>query len=128
MFSEINFYEFLDDGGTALTDAQKGLNAIAEYLQTHENAFKKLGVLPQSWRVAKNVWKDLGLYHGDRLKKFLRDKVVAKFPQFENKALITFQDLTDAGCKPLKIVAASQNRSPIPVRAIRMSMKTSLSL
>jgi len=49
----------------------------------------------------------LGLYHGDRIKRFLLEKAKGRIRSFQSYKDVTFEDLEKAGCVPLRVVASN---------------------
>jgi NTE family protein len=110
MVEEINFTDFLDDAGTALEQ----LKALPDKLRKCKT---RVGMVKEVWNNRKllgQVCNDLGLYNARKLEIFLRKKITDKLTDLENKADITFHDLQDAGCPPLKVVVSDLGiREPV---------------
>lgn len=74
-------------------------------------AFKVWRALSNSSSSIEKLTGKLGLYAGDNLSNYLREKVLLKLPNLKND--FTFADLKNAGCKPLKVLASDLgNREP----------------
>jgi NTE family protein len=93
MCREIDFVEFLDDGG--------------RLLESFSNLMNRPGLwgLLTRWRTLRRIHRELGLYHGRELKNFLTRKIRSKVRHLDNHS-IDFEALDRAGCKPLKIIAS----------------------
>ena len=102
MITEINFSDFLDDKGAALGR----LRAATDRLNKSHSIPAVIREGLRSWRLVKKVVAGYGLYHGDNLQDFLLDKIRAKLPQFRSSRVVTFAELENAGCRPLKVVAS----------------------
>lgn len=114
---EIEFTNFLDDGGISLGQLKtfaadisgiwensggrwaRGKAAVA----TAKKAFSNRDLL-------KRLLHDLGLYHAHYLREFLRRKIVQKLPELRDKEDITFNDLANCNRPPLRIVSADLRR------------------
>jgi hypothetical protein len=68
------------------------------------------GAVVCRWRLLGRIGDQLGLYHANKLQQFLMAKVRQKIPAFQNKDDITFDGLSKAGCKKLKVVASDVPR------------------
>jgi NTE family protein len=74
------------------------------------------GVLTLWWKhqdLMDQLTAQFGLNSGQTLKKFLDEKVRAKFPELEEVPNITFRHLTEVGCVDLKVLTSDlQDRCP----------------
>ncbi len=98
MVDEIDFGNFLDDGGVELAQLTK--------LPTKKS---KIEIGRYVWRnrsLLDRVRRDLGLYDARELQKFLEKKIKQKLPSLKHKSGITFHDLNQANCRPLKILVS----------------------
>jgi len=95
----LNFTDFLDDDGILLNR-----------LKAVPSQYHSWGSIP--WMLWKNrdlvrlIKTDFGLYDGNRLKKFLLERIQEKLPALQNKSDITFNDLNDQGCLPFKVLVS----------------------
>ncbi len=97
MIDEVDFSQFLDDGGRRLDRLRTALN----------------------WRLVLNIChigsclhvltKEHGLYNGLKLKKFLEDKIRRRLPQLTDGDY-RFHKLEAVGCLPLKVIATDIGR------------------
>ncbi len=94
LLSETVFQSFLDDQGAALARLQSIPQRIVNPLY----------IWPD-YRFVKRAMASLGLYPGAPLKTFLLTKITDKVPAVRGRADVSFTQLREAGCKPLKIVA-----------------------
>ncbi|MEA3034157.1 MAG: hypothetical protein QOH86_2173 [Sphingomonadales bacterium] len=103
MCRQINFVDFLDDGGVALDHWKAVIDRIVGA------GFGASGALRLWWRKKelKNLLGTQGLYDGRMLEHKLRTLVEAKLPNLRNRPVITFSDLRDEGALPLKVVASN---------------------
>jgi NTE family protein len=100
MVDEINFTDFLDDGGLDLRRLKEIPRALAA-------SRMKLPVFALKYRnLLLRLHEDLGLYQAKELKVFLLAKIKKKLRDLTNKTDVTFEDLRSRGCPPLKIVAS----------------------
>jgi NTE family protein len=98
---EKDFAEFLEDRGKILVDAKASLTRLFERLRKR-SWFTIWSLLD----IARYVDSSLGLYQGRFIKDFLVDRLKHKFPDFKGvHSEITFLQLKELGCKPLRIVA-----------------------
>jgi NTE family protein len=93
---ELKFTSFLDDEGIALRRLQR-----IPRTATLRRPFK----MWSDYRFISRAIATLGLYPGRPLKAFLLRKIADKIPELRDRPDVTFQDLKELGCKPLKIVA-----------------------
>jgi NTE family protein len=94
ILADLKFTTFLDDGGVALARLRRLSSTIRNPLRAWSN-----------YRFISKMIAKLGLYHGDALRAFLREKIGGKLPNLRGRPDVTFKDLQDNGCVPLKIVA-----------------------
>jgi NTE family protein len=100
---EIEFTSFLDDEGELLAE----LTELPEILKSK---WKLPFRLVNHWGLLKMLHSDFGLYEADKLKRFLLGKLQKKIPALEKAPDVTFQDLLDQGCPPLKIMVSDIGR------------------
>ncbi len=104
---EIEFTAFLDDDGVQLNKLKSLLKRIFKKRLWGTAWIRRLNLLFWKLGLIRRLNVDLGLYDGQKLKRFLLEKIkAAKTPQFDHHKDITFRDLEKAGCVPLKIVAS----------------------
>lgn len=100
----------LKDQGQWLREAQAHLENAIDILYSDRSLFFKLRKLRsihnKAAPIRKQIYNHLGLYDGKVLRKVLMDLVVQQKPELKNHASITFEDLENARCLPLKIVAS----------------------
>jgi len=99
MVDEIDFKNFLEDGGTDL----------AKLTKLPTNFQSKFEIGRYVWRnrsLLDRVHRDLGLYDAHKLEEFLEKKIKEKLPMLKHKSGITFHDLNQANCRPLKILVS----------------------
>jgi NTE family protein len=105
------FSDLLDDGtGDALEDVRKSVHRILDAITAGDFKAKPLRTicrLSDDLHRLNGVTTDLGLYSGDRLREWLRGKILEKKGTLSNANEITFEDLNRVGCRPLKIVASN---------------------
>lgn len=107
MIEEIDFKEFLDDGGVRLNHL-KDLGAALE-----RGYIRGVAQLVTSLPLIRDLSKDLGLYQGHNLRTFLAKKIEFKLPNLSSKKDVSFDDLLNERCKSLKIIAADlEARAP----------------
>lgn len=103
ILNETSFKVFLDDGGIALARLQ----AIPGRIR---NPFS----FWSDYKFIRKAMASLGLYPGLPLRQFLLKKIGEKVPALHNNTDVSFQQLKDQGCRPLKIVATDLGtREPI---------------
>src|SRR6266446_4541076 len=94
---EIEFTEFLDDGG-------KALGRLKE--MTESSRLKTVWALWKNRKLLYTLRDEFGLYTADKLQTFLRKKILQKLPQLKEESGISFAHLKNAGCPPLKIMVS----------------------
>ena len=114
MIEELDFTELLDDNGKALVKVQNGLQTMLTCFDNPSSFVKAIVALTASWSQLKQMNTGFGLYHGEKMRAFLLNKIWKKLPHLKNQNSITFNDLAKEGCKELKVVA-SDIRSSKPV-------------
>ncbi|MBM3819177.1 MAG: patatin-like phospholipase family protein [Acidimicrobiia bacterium] len=94
LVNELRFSSFLDDAGKSLA----ALRALGQrwYLPW---------LLGSHGKVAHRLYRRLGLYKGEQMRSFLLDRIGAKLEAVRQWSDVTFEQLRELGCKPLKIVA-----------------------
>ncbi|MDJ0597261.1 MAG: patatin-like phospholipase family protein [Crocosphaera sp.] len=110
MIEEIDFTQFLDDSASELENLKDSLGQLFEKI----NNFKRRDLLnPENFKLLqilldflKKLNQDLGLSDANGLKQFLLDKIGKKHDSLKNKTDITFRELQEQGCYPLKVVAS----------------------
>lgn len=103
---ELNFTDLLDDGGIALESAQSRLHTLSNCFSSFVDFIKTVVSLKSFWLDLRKLNTSYGLYHGQKMRAFLLQKIVHKLPQFNQQKSISFYDLAEAGCKELKVVAS----------------------
>lgn len=99
MIQEIAFTDFLDDSGVALERLRK-------IPIRFKNSWSKLYFIFRHIDLYTRIHDNLGLYHANNLQQFILDKIKEKLPELSNKSDITFNDLKEQNCPPLKIVTS----------------------
>jgi NTE family protein len=99
VIDEIDFTQLLDDGGVAL-------RRLVNFPRLFKESRLKVNVLWQHRDLISLVVSSFGLYRGREFEKFLLGKIEKKLPQFAQRNDVTFDELRDAGCKPLKVVVS----------------------
>ena len=108
---ESPFTDLLDDGtGDALEELRKSVIAIADAIKSGElqkKPCRTLRKLSVQFQPLIDVASNLGLYSGDRLREWLRGRIVEKKTMLKGANDISFADLKSNACLPLKIVASN---------------------
>ncbi|GAB1541401.1 hypothetical protein NUACC21_40720 [Scytonema sp. NUACC21] len=109
MVEEINFHDFLDDAEKKLQRLKELPNAFSKSLSKDLVLFKNLDLITE-------LKQNLGFCNANKLTKFLLKKIqdsdkVENSPSYLRQQIkeatdITFQNLKDIGCYPLKVVAS----------------------
>ena len=99
MEEELKFTSFLDDTGKSL-QAIRGLRS----------SLVKPWKWPRGACALVKILTALGLYQGLHMAEFVRARIGQKIPTLAKKSDITFGDLKNADCKPLKIVATNLHK------------------
>ncbi len=109
MVEEINFHDFLDD-------AERKLQRFQELPQKLSKSISKDLVLLKNLDLINELRQNFGFCNGNKLTNFLLKKIQNSQKlensqsdlkqQLKNATDITFQNLRDIGCSPLKIVAS----------------------
>lgn len=110
---EIEFKDFLDDKGKALHQLQGLAVSLSDTWRNANGTPSKIWAAGATARTAfthrkmlSGILKDLGLYHAQNLNRFLRKRIIAKFPKLRDSDPITFRDLAEHGVPKLRIVSA----------------------
>lgn len=101
ILTDLDFSTLLDDGGELLHKLNESLSTLSARLNSKSwfSVFALGGV-------AKFFKSKYGLYKGDKVKLFLAERIAKKLDILPNEALkITFRQLLEKGCKPLRVVA-----------------------
>lgn len=96
---DLVFREFLDDSGTALNQ----LKALPD--QCSSPAKTALAF----WRnrhLLHRLSRDLGLYQANALRQFVLQIAGRKIPALRERPDISFHDLRECGCRPLKVMVS----------------------
>lgn len=107
--------EHLIDGSI---EELKTVQNLLEVLATGEVGslawvWKVRGAFKDSKSSIDKLYSKLGLYAGDHLSNYLREKIQFKLPNLKDKLSISFADLKNEGCMPLKVLASDLgNREP----------------
>jgi NTE family protein len=86
-------------------DSLTRLSTLASCLQGG-SALSKVRAAWNCRHLFKRLDQHLGLYSARGLQEFLTEKIKQKFPDLKHRGSITFRDLKDRGCPPLKILAS----------------------
>jgi NTE family protein len=110
IIDELAFTALLDDGDGGQLQSVSNVARRAAMIARHQHFCPPLrnviGLISQSRAVLSPLNQSLGIYSGDRFRKFLFDKIVNKYPGLSDKNDISFADLERNGAKPLKVVAS----------------------
>jgi NTE family protein len=105
MCDELNFADLLDDGGVAL----KAWQELIDDLSRIEKRW--MITAGKAWWSYRKQFSSLiaarGLYSGDKLEAKLRSLILRKHGSLEGVQDITFTNLRELGCSPLKVVASN---------------------
>ncbi|HYR21498.1 MAG TPA: patatin-like phospholipase family protein [Chthoniobacterales bacterium] len=121
---EIEFTEFLDDGGAALDELKSLSDRLVTIWKDKKRWYSKLGAIGATgglaWdhrRLIKILLTDFGLYHAEKLQKFLRTKICekTKFSEFQKDGSradddITFDVLAEKKCPLFYAVSSDLHR------------------
>lgn len=123
LLADIDLLELLDDKGEHLKRCTESLDRIAGYFhsETHTvvgRAFNYIRAGCALNKLAQTLWSSLGLYSGNALRDFLLQQVIEKLAErdaekadaLQAKQDVTFGDLKELGCDPLKVVASDVTR------------------
>lgn len=97
---EVPFASLMDDGGRGVKRLMEMKDGLGFGFGTARDLIMNAGML-------NTLRTKLGLYDGMELRSFLRRMILRKLPSLADKPNITFQDLHDAGCPALKILASN---------------------
>ncbi|MDJ0660291.1 MAG: patatin-like phospholipase family protein [Crocosphaera sp.] len=112
MIEEIDFTQFLDDSASELESLKDSLRQLFEKINNFNfnDAIWRMGenrrLIITLINFVKRLNQDLGLCDANGLKEFLLNKIAQKYPIFNNRTDITFRELQEQGCYPLKVVAS----------------------
>ncbi|ESX32829.1 MULTISPECIES: patatin-like phospholipase family protein [unclassified Mesorhizobium] len=106
MCDELNFNELLDDNGAGLPFWGGMVDELVAVQSFFGGAKAGWSVLTSRKKMGE-VLTAKGIYSGVRLERKLREFIVRKHRSLENRPEITFTDLQQLGCKPLRVVAAN---------------------
>lgn len=101
---ELNLADMLDTSGSSFDSLTK-LSTLATCLQG-KSLFSKVRAAWDCRHLFRHLDQNLGLYNARGLQEFLAKKIKARFPDLKLKGSITFRDLKDRGCPPLKVLAS----------------------
>lgn len=99
MIEEVDFTDFLDDGGIAL-------DRLKQIPDEFSQAWSKTYALWKYRDILKRISNDFGLYNAAKLQQFLLKKIKERCPALKNNNDVTFEDLKREKCKPLKIIVS----------------------
>jgi NTE family protein len=128
MLDEIKFTDFLDDNGVELNKLKQ---TSAEVSSAWSNKNRLIATLKTAWRiwmrreVLRRIVHHLGLYTASKLRAFLDTKITQKLGNAPIEGF-TFRFLANAGCPPLKIVAADLRKRAPHVYSLQNSAGTSV--
>jgi NTE family protein len=94
LVDDIQFSSFLDDDGNALS-------VLRQLGARWRNPWHLLPHVKLAWR----IHRDLGLYRGETMRRFLLNCIGAKLPDVKDRNDVTFEELKELGCRPLKVLA-----------------------
>lgn len=124
--NEINFCDFLDDGGVELEELKRlgtELNAAwrdsGKLFGKVKGTFSTANVLYGRRRLINKLMEELGLYTGSKLRTFLQLKLELKIGKPPPETGFSFRYLNECGCVPLKIVAADLGRRAPTVYSLK---------
>lgn len=106
MCRDLNFSEFLDDGGSELTQWGATAKELLDAKSTSRRFFEGGKIWWRHGDALKARLNGLGIYGGTKLEAKLKDLVTRKLHGLEGKPEITFADLRREGGLPLRVVAA----------------------
>ena len=107
---ETDLTELLDDGGASLAETRRIVKVVIARFEKKQY----LRGACAAKTVIQGLWHSLGLYSGDKLKKYLLDLVEKKAAiehptlckALKNKKDFSFDELVEAGGWPLRVVAS----------------------
>lgn len=106
MCHDMNFSEFLDDGGTELSRWGATAKELLEAQSLLGRVMKGGLVWFSDGKDLKAHIDRLGVYDGAKLETKLRELITRKLHKLQGATEITFADLRNEGGLPLKVVAA----------------------
>jgi NTE family protein len=92
---ETDFNTFFDDGSGKTLDRVKAIK-LRRYLIKSWRLFG-------DYRLLRGLRTDLGFYSGHNIERFILNKITNALPQIQTPESITFRDLKQNGCRPLKV-------------------------
>jgi NTE family protein len=103
---ELDSRSLFDDEGAELNRLRFAANKCQGKFTTAMHVLFNLDLVS---RLSNN----LGLYRGDHISELARQLIVRQIPALENEADITFNQLEEHGCQPLKMVSTNiSTRAP----------------
>jgi NTE family protein len=113
MIGEINFTQFLDESASELEILKISLGKFFNKINNvnHEiwnicKILENICLTRTLYNYIKRFDQNLGLCDAKELKKFLLEKIAQKHPIFNDRNNVTFRELQEQGCYPLKVVAS----------------------
>lgn len=113
MTEEIDFTQFLDDSASELEILKDSLGKFFDKINNFNDEIwnickicENICLMKTLVNYLKRLNQDLGLCDAKGLKQFLLEKTAQKHPTFNNRTDITFRELQDQGCYPLRVVAS----------------------
>jgi len=113
MIEEINFTQFLDESASELEILKISLEKLFNKINNFNDEIWNICKIPENIRLIralsdylKRLNQNLGLCDAKELKKFLLEKIAQKHPIFNNRDNVTFRELQEQRCYPLKVVAS----------------------
>jgi NTE family protein len=106
---DTSFGDFLGAAGAPI----EGFKARARSILADLESGRWHRTLAALWRLrglVRDLAPELGIDDGETLKRVLLREIGGKRPALQGHANVTFHDLLEAGCHPLKIVASDMTR------------------
>jgi NTE family protein len=113
MIEEIDFTRFLDDSASELEILKDSLGKFFDKINNFNDEICNICKIRENIYLMKTLAKylkklnqDLGLCDAKGLKQFLLERTAQKHPTFNNRTDITFRELQEQRCYPLRVVAS----------------------
>lgn len=102
----LDFKDLLDDNGEELTHLMRTQEEVTRLWHT-PGMWAKIRAFFHIRAITRRLWKPLGVYDGNELRRFVLERVKQKLPGLAGHTDVSFTQFIEQGGAPLKIVASN---------------------